>query len=77
MLNRLKLIHKMFMLPLLAGIAVLVIFITVQTSNARTARLVERIDDGYIPKIDHSVSSDISFENYVYFRRTLQEMLEG
>jgi methyl-accepting chemotaxis protein len=44
----------MFMLPVLAGVAVFVIFITVQTSNARTARLVERIDDGYIPKIDLS-----------------------
>jgi len=53
-LNRLKLKHKMALLPVLAGAAVLVIFIAVQTSTARTARLVERIDDGYIPKIDLS-----------------------
>jgi methyl-accepting chemotaxis protein len=53
-LKRLKLIHKMFLLPLLAGSAVLVIFVAVQASAARTARLVEQIDDGYIPKIDLS-----------------------
>ena len=54
MLNRLKLVQKMFLLPILAGLSVLVIFIAIQTSSARTARLVERIDDGYIPKLDLS-----------------------
>ncbi|MFN4226599.1 MAG: uroporphyrinogen decarboxylase family protein [Candidatus Ratteibacteria bacterium] len=29
---------------------------------------------GYIPKIDHSVSSDISFENYKYYIKTLKEI---
>jgi methyl-accepting chemotaxis protein len=53
-LNRLKLTQKMFLLPVLAAVAIFVIFIAVQMSGARTARLVERIDDGYIPKIDLS-----------------------
>lgn len=54
MLNRLKLSQKMFLLPVLAALAIFVIFVAVQTSGARTARLVERIDDGFIPKIDLS-----------------------
>jgi methyl-accepting chemotaxis protein len=44
----------MFLLPILAAVAILVIFVAVQTSGARTARVVERIDNGYIPKIDLS-----------------------
>jgi methyl-accepting chemotaxis protein len=53
-LNRLKLAQKMFLLPVLAAVAIFVIFVAVQMSGARTARLVERIDNGYIPKIDLS-----------------------
>ena len=70
MLNRLKLAHKMFLLPVLAGAAVLVIFISVQTSSNRTARLVERIDDGYIPKID--LSRDL-VETLAQIQRGLQD----
>jgi methyl-accepting chemotaxis protein len=44
----------MFLLPVLAAVAIFVIFVAVQMSGARTARLVERIDNGYIPKIDLS-----------------------
>jgi len=69
-LNRLKLAHKMFLLPILAGIAILVIFVAVQTSAARTARLVEHIDDGYIPKID--LSRDL-VENLAEIQRGLQD----
>jgi methyl-accepting chemotaxis protein len=53
-LNRLKLAQKMFLLPILAAVAILVIFVAVQTSGVRTARVVERIDKGFIPKIDLS-----------------------
>jgi methyl-accepting chemotaxis protein len=53
-LNRLKLAQKMFLLPILAAAAILVILIAVQTSAARTAKLVDLIDDGYIPKLDLS-----------------------
>jgi len=53
-LNRLTLAQKMFLLPALAAAAILIIFISVQTSAGRTAGLVERIDDGYIPKLDLS-----------------------
>ena len=70
MLNRLKLAHKMFLLPVLAGAAVLVIFVSIQTSSARTARLVERIDDGYIPKID--LSRDL-VETLAQIQRGLQD----
>ena len=70
MLNRLKLAHKMFLLPVLAGVAVLVIFAAVQTSAGRTARLVERIDDGYIPKID--LSRDL-VETLAQIQRGLQD----
>jgi len=69
-LNRLKLAHKMFLLPILAGVAVLVIFAAVQTSAARTARLVEYIDDGYIPKID--LSRDL-VETLAEIQRGLQD----
>ena len=31
-------------------------------------------EGGYIPKIDHSVSSDISFENYSFYIKTLKEI---
>ena len=54
MLNRLTLAQKMFLLPALAAAAILVIFITVQTSAGRTAGHVERIDNGYIPKLELS-----------------------
>jgi methyl-accepting chemotaxis protein len=60
----------MFLLPILAGFAVLVIFATVQTSAARTARLVERIDDGYIPQID--LSRDL-VETLAEIQRGLQD----
>jgi methyl-accepting chemotaxis protein len=69
-LNRLKLAHKMFLLPVLAGVAVLVIFVAVQTSAARTARLVGQIDDGYIPKID--LSRDL-VETLAKIQRGLQD----
>jgi len=69
-LNRLKLAQKMFLLPVLAGAAVLVIFISVQTSSARTAKLVERIDDGYIPKLD--LSRDL-VETLAQIQRGLQD----
>jgi methyl-accepting chemotaxis protein len=69
-LNRLKLAQKMFLLPLLAGLAVLVIFVAVQTSTARTARLVDRIDDGYIPKLD--LSRDL-VETLAQVQRGLQD----
>ncbi len=54
MLNRLKLTQKMFLLPALAAVAILIIFIAVQTSAARTAAAVTRVDQGYIPKLDLS-----------------------
>ena len=54
MLNRLKLTQKMFLLPVLAAVAILIIFIAVQTSAARTAAAVTRVDQGYIPKLDLS-----------------------
>ena len=54
MLNRLKLTQKMFLLPALAAIAVLTIFIAAQASAARTAAVVARVDQGYIPKLDLS-----------------------
>jgi methyl-accepting chemotaxis protein len=69
-LNRLKLAQKMFLLPILAGVAILVIFAAIQTSGARTARLVERIDDGYIPKID--LSRDL-VETLAQIQRGLQD----
>ncbi len=31
-------------------------------------------EGGYIPKIDHSVSADIPWDNFVYYLRTLQEI---
>ena len=70
MLNRLKLAHKIFLLPILAGLALLVIFIAIQTSSSRTARLVERIDDGYIPKLD--LSRDL-VETLAEIQRGLQD----
>jgi methyl-accepting chemotaxis protein len=69
-LNRLKLAQKMYLLPILAGAAILVIFIAVQTSTARSARLVERIDDGYIPKLD--LSRDL-VETLAHIQRGLQD----
>ena len=54
MLNRLRLAQKMFLLPILAAVAILVILVAVQTSAARTARLVDLIDNGYIPQLDLS-----------------------
>ena len=70
MLNRLKLAHKMSLLTILAGAAILVIFVAVQTSSARTAKLVERIDDGYIPKLD--LSRDL-VETLAQIQRGLQD----
>ena len=70
MLNRLKLAQKMYLLPILAGTAILVIFIAVQTSTARSARLVERIDDGFIPKLD--LSRDL-VEALAQIQRGLQD----
>lgn len=32
---------------------------------------------GYIPTVDHSISSDISLENYVYFRKLLDDVYAG
>jgi len=69
-LNRLKLAHKMSLLTILAGAAILVIFVAVQTSSARTAKLVERIDDGYIPKLD--LSRDL-VETLAQIQRGLQD----
>ena len=31
---------------------------------------------GYIPTVDHSVPPDVPFENYVYFRRLLRELID-
>ena len=54
MLNRLKLTHKMLLLPILAAAAILGVYMAVQTSASRTAGLVEDIESGYIPKLDLS-----------------------
>ncbi len=70
MLNRLKLTQKMFLLPTLAAVAVLIIFITVQTSAARTAGVVARVDQGYIPKLD--LARDL-VETLAQIQRGLQD----
>ena len=31
---------------------------------------------GYIPYIDHSIPPDVSFENFIYYRRRLAEMIQ-
>ena len=38
----------------------------------KVPKLIE--EGGYIPKIDHSVCSDISLENYSYFTNLLKEV---
>ena len=70
MLNRLTLAQKMFLLPALAAAAILAIFIAVQTSASRTAGLVERVDDGYVPKLD--LSRDL-VETLAQIQRGLQD----
>ena len=70
MLNRLKLAQKMFLLPALAAVAVLTIFIAVQTSAARTAAVVARVDQGYIPKLD--LARDL-VETLAQIQRGLQD----
>ena len=70
MLNRLTLAQKMFLLPALAAAAILAIFIAVQTSAGRTAGLVARIDDGYVPKLD--LSRDL-VETLAQIQRGLQD----
>jgi len=69
-LNRLKLTQKMFLLPTLAAAAILIIFITVQTSAARTAAAVTRVDQGYIPKLD--LARDL-VETLAQIQRGLQD----
>ncbi|HOJ40822.1 MAG TPA: uroporphyrinogen decarboxylase family protein, partial [bacterium] len=41
----------------------------------RNRPLIE--EGGFIPAIDHSVSADISFQNYCYFIRQLEKVLAG
>jgi methyl-accepting chemotaxis protein len=60
----------MFLLPILAAVAILVILVAVQTSAARTARLVDLIDNGYIPKLD--LSRDL-VETLAQIQRGLQD----
>ncbi len=60
----------MFLLPVLTTAAILAIFIAVQTSASRTAGLVERIDDGYVPKLD--LSRDL-VETLAQIQRGLQD----
>lgn len=54
MLNRLNFSTKVFMMPGLAAAGMIVIFIAVQMSAARTERLVGLIDQGFIPKLELS-----------------------
>ena len=54
MLNRLGFSHRIYLMPALAAAAIIVIFIAVQLSGARTAALVEEIDNGFIPKLELS-----------------------
>ena len=32
---------------------------------------------GYIPMLDHDVPPDVSWENFVYYRETLNKICEG
>ena len=34
-------------------------------------------EGGYIPRIDHSISSDISFQNYKYYIKLLKELYKN
>jgi methyl-accepting chemotaxis protein len=69
-LNRLKFAQKIFIIPALAAIGIIVIFIAVQTTAARTATHVERIDSGYIPKLE--LSRDL-VETLAQIQRGLQD----
>ena len=54
MLNRLNFSTKVFLMPALAAAGIIIIFIVVQMSAARTERLVGLIDEGFIPKLELS-----------------------
>lgn len=54
MLNRLKFSQKIILMPILAAIGIVVIFIAFQTTAANTTELVERIDRGFMPKLELS-----------------------
>jgi methyl-accepting chemotaxis protein len=60
----------MFLLPALAAAAIFVIFVAVQITAAHTAKLVGRIDKGYIPKFD--LSRDL-VENLAQIQRGFQD----
>ena len=73
-LSRLKFSHKIFLMPALAAAGIIVIFVVVQLSAAHTEGLVERIDNGYIPKLE--LSRDL-VETLAQIQRGLQDAVSA
>jgi methyl-accepting chemotaxis protein len=69
-LKNLKFSHKIFLMPALAAVGIIVIFIAVQMSAGHTEGLVEQIDGGYIPKLE--LSRDL-VETLAQIQRGLQD----
>jgi methyl-accepting chemotaxis protein len=54
MLKRLKFTHKIVLMPVIAGVGVLAIYLAVQLSSSRTVRLIRTVEVGHVPALELS-----------------------
>ncbi len=52
MLRKLGFVYKIWAMPVLAGLAILIVFVTVQIGMVSSGRLIQRTESGYVPAME-------------------------